>query len=170
MLYFGQHTLATIAVYIANVDFELHPAGHAVHCGRENVAYPGGGDGIDGSGGFGCSLHCEDQFSSSAQSIATVRHQHGTSVASFAFDGYAQTCWSGDGRNNANGELFPFQNRALLDVQLDEAIVVSGRDAHVGKISYESGFAADLLQCLAALIAKRLIDGHIEATCQQSAP
>src|SRR2546430_1813029 len=81
------------------------------------------------------------------------------SVASFPFDRYPQACRSGDRRNDANGEPFPFQNRALLDVQLDEAIVVSGRDAHVGKISYESGFAADLLQCLAALIAKRLIDG-----------
>src|SRR2546430_14569346 len=41
LLYFGQHALATIAVYIANVDFELHAAGHAVHCCREAVPCTG---------------------------------------------------------------------------------------------------------------------------------
>ena len=54
-------------------------------------------------------------------------------MAAEAVDGEAIAGRRGDGGDDAEGDAFALEQRALLDVQLDPGVVVVGRQAHGGE-------------------------------------
>ena len=146
-------------VGVADVDLQGDAAGDAVDRAGVDVAGADGGDGVDDAGGEGVLFDREDDFGGGAEGVAAVGHQQRAGVAAEAFDGEAIAGGRGDGGDDAEGDAFAFEQRALLDVELDPGVVVVGREAHAGERAGEAGGGADLGERLVFGAALRAVEG-----------
>src|SRR4029077_16317099 len=104
---------------------ETNPAGNAVDRSREDFADTNRGYGINRAAGLGRVLDRQDQLPGRAQGIATVRHKNSAGVSTRPLDDHAEARGSGNVRDHSEWNLLAFQQRPLLDVQLDECLVIA---------------------------------------------
>ena len=98
------------------------------------------------SGGEGVVFDGEDEFGGGAEGVAAVGHEEGAGVAAEAGDGVAVAGGGGDVGDDADGDVFAFEERALLDVELYPGVVVVGREVDGGEGAGEAGGGADLVE------------------------
>src|SRR5271166_4118473 len=86
-------------------------------------------DGVDRTRAQGKALHGEDDLRSRTESVAASRHKSAARVAALALNGDAETRRRCDARDHTERNAFAFENRPLLDVQLDPRRIVVLRQA-----------------------------------------
>lgn len=119
--------LAARGVGVADVELERDSGGDRVNGAGMDIAGAYGGYRVDG---FCCqrvAFDGEDEFGGGTKGVAAVGHKEGSGVTSEAGDGEAIAGGSGDAGDDANGDLFALEERALLDVELDPCVIVVGR-------------------------------------------
>ena len=80
-------------------------------------------------------------------------------MAAEAFDGEAVAGGRGNRGDDADGDLLAFEQRPLLDVQLDPGVVVAGGKAGGGERAGEAGGGADLGEGLFFMAALCAVEG-----------
>ncbi len=76
------------------------------------------------------------------EGVFAVGHEDDAGVATFSGEGDAEGGGGGDGGDGADGEVFFFEEGALLDVELDEgAVVVFGEEDLFEGASHSGGGA-----------------------------
>src|ERR1700733_3524967 len=68
-------------------------------------------------------------------------------MPSFSLDCYSQGSRGGDSCPNANGDLFAFQDGALLDVQFDKARIAAGWAPNGAEWTNEAGTGTNFVEC-----------------------
>src|SRR6266478_5264781 len=85
-----------------------------------------------------------------------------------AFDGNPKARWRRDALHDSKRSLRAFEQRPLLDVQLDESLVISFREFHLLKTSIEAGFSANLVHRFAVAILQ--LRGGLRGECSRKQP
>ncbi len=76
-------------------------------------------------------FHRQRDFRRRQECVVPVRHEHRAGMAAFAFDGRCcRLAGAAIAVTTPIGDFVPLEQRSLLDVQLDERRIVSGRQAH----------------------------------------
>ena len=94
---------------------------------------PDGADGVDGAGRLRCGLDGQRDFGSRQERIVPIAHQYRAGVPAFTLDHDANAGRRGDRGDDADVVTVPFEQRTLLDVQLDECRVCLLAEAHGGR-------------------------------------
>jgi len=118
---FLESLIASLDLRIAQVDFEPGAMGDAVHGAGFDAKDAGGPDSIGAAAGFCGGFHGEGDFSSGEQGILTVGHEHRPGMTADAGELKAQCAGRGDFFDHADRNIFPFEQRPLLDVQFEKA-------------------------------------------------
>ena len=96
--------------------------GNAVDGAGKNIADADGANGVDGAGRFGRGFKRKNQLGCRGQRVFAAGHQLAAGVTAFAFNEDAQAGRRGNVRDQADIDAFLLEQRALLNVQLDELV------------------------------------------------
>ena len=132
-----------------------HARRNAVDRAGKDFADADGAHGVDCAGRFGRGFEREDQLGGRGQRILAARHQLAAGVSAFAFNHDALAGRRGDVRHQADVDAFLLEQRALLDVQLDELMEAAARHGDGFERPGESGLRAQLFQAAAFFVAQR---------------
>ena len=120
----GEHGVAAGEIDVADIDQDADAAGDAVDRAGKDLADADGADGIDRSGALSGGFHRQRDLGGGQKGIAAIGHEHRAGVAAFAFDLESQGGGRGDCGDDAERDAGAFEQRALLDVQFDEGVIV----------------------------------------------
>ena len=95
----------------------------------------------------------ENQLSRGGQCVFAPRHEPAAGVSAFAFDDDALAGGRGDVRHKAEIDAFLFEQRSLLDVQLDKLMKAARMNLNGFERPAEPGLGAPFLQSAALLVA-----------------
>ena len=113
------HGLAQGVLRRAGVDRERDLAGDHVDGARRDLRRADGRDGIGAPGAD--ALDRGDHLGRRRERVAAHRHRHGAGMAGLALHERAGAGDAGDRRDDPDGEVLRFEQRALLDVNLEIA-------------------------------------------------
>ena len=105
----------------------MHAAGNAVDRAGKHFANTYRRDGVRRSAGLGLAFNRQNQFRGRAKRVAAIRHQHSTGVSARSFNRNSKAGWRGNIADNAEWNLFLFEQRALFDMQFNKRFVMSRR-------------------------------------------
>ena len=134
-----------------------------------DVASADCGYGVDRARGEGVLFDRQNELGGGTESIFAVGHQERSGVAAEARDGEAIAGRGGDAGDDADGNAFAFEQRALLDVQLDPGVVAVRRKAHGSELSCETCCDANGAQRNFVLVLQRVGAVWVERAGQQTA-
>ena len=110
--------------------------------------------GVDGAGGLGCGLKRQHQLGGCGERVLAAGHQLAAGVAAFAFNEDAHAGRCGDVGDETEIDAFLLEQRALLDVQLDELVKSTAGQGNRFERTAEAGVRAQFFEAASFLVAQ----------------
>ncbi len=81
-----EYGVASPEIDVADVDLEMRPARHAVDSAGKQIAHADGAHGVERTGRPRRVLDGQSDLGRGQECVASIRHQHGARMSTFAFD------------------------------------------------------------------------------------